>query len=107
MICCRLAVLVDRKRLREAIDEQLVQHRRRVLVDVLLQQRAAWSRIDDGGAKLLQVSDGALGGGDAFFVGLVEQRAVHVLANDADAHAIQTRLAGEARRTATWACGRR
>jgi hypothetical protein len=39
--------------------------------------------------------------------GLVEQRAVHVLANDSDTDAIQTRLAGESWRTTMWACGRR
>jgi hypothetical protein len=55
--------------LREPFDEQRVQDRWRVLVDVLLQQRALGPRVDDRRAKLLQVSNGTLGGGDAFFVG--------------------------------------
>ena len=77
----RLAVRIHRKRVRESIDEQLVEHRRRVLVDVLLQQRTCGSRIDDGRAELLQVGNRAFDDGDAFLVRLVEERAVHVLAN--------------------------
>ena len=54
------------------------------------------ARIDDRGAQSTQVVNGTLGEVDGRKVGLVEHLLVHVLADDADPHAVQRLLVGKA-----------
>jgi len=60
---------------------------RRVLLQAALKERTTGTRIDERSAELAQYGKFAVDDVDAFFVGLGEQRLVHVFAHDADAHA--------------------
>ena len=92
----RFAVGVGRKEIGILFDEHAVAIEREIFVDADLKECSARSWVDDRGANSAEIADGALGEIDRLNVGLVEHLLVHVLANDADAHAVQCPLVGKA-----------
>lgn len=97
MIRGRLAGAVDREQFRELPGEQLAVEPRVIAGDAALEERAFRTRIDDRRTQFRQVRDRAIDDRDGFRVGGREQRRIHVLADDADADTVETRLVGEAR----------
>ena len=94
LIARRLTCGIHGKQLPVLPREDAAQQLRRRTRDAALEQRALRSRIDNRGAELPQHADRALDEVDALLVGLREQRAIEILAHDADAQP------GE--RRATW-----
>ena len=76
---------------RERPDEELISPLGDDAIDLGLAERAVLTRIDDRRAERLQVIDRLVDDVDRLDVGLREQGLVHVLAHDADAHAVESR----------------